>query len=347
MLDVLHICAPNTAYKGLGWNAWHTTESLREHGVTAEWIQAPTTAIVYAVMEHQPKVAVIMAQWVSPEELSRLATAFPATTWIVKNHSGPQFFAQEGKSWEQWLKCGDLHKKLGNVHLAVIRPEDAASIVALGMPCVVLPNVYAPRELRDAAEVEPRKPARNQMINVGVFGACRPIKNVVGMIVAVAGFAAEMREVGRSVTVHCNMRTEMGSANDSDIIADICNRAGMTLAKRAWFDHIDFKRTLATMDVCMAASFSETYSYVAADSVTAGTPVIGSTAIPWLPSMYQVNPDNTEEMTNALIEHPRISVATQLRALQEFDAHASKTLLSTLAEFGVKPAASTKEPISV
>lgn len=347
MNQVIHICAPNSSFKGLGNNAHHTTTMLREKGISAEWVQSPAAEIVYHVNQHKPTVAVIMAVWVPPAEVARLAAAFPETTFIIKNHSGPQFLAQEGKRWLEFLECGELSRKFSNVKLAVIRPQDVAAMVAMGMPTVCLPNVYSPQELRDA-EARPKKQStRTHSMHVGLFGACRPLKNVVGMAFAATQAAAELKKRGVSMTLHVNQRTELGGACDIEIATDMCKRAGITLEKRAWLDHVEFKQAAASMDVCLTATYHDTYNYVAADVVTAGTPVIGSPAIPWLPAMYQVNPDNTHEIAEAILSAPSWSCLHQLQALQDFDAHASKTLLSTLAEFGVKPAASTKEPISV
>lgn len=334
MIDVLHICAPNSAFKGLGWNAWHTTEMLRSRGYTAEWCQSPAAEIVYHVLKHAPKVAVIMAVWVPAEELSRLAAACPGTVFVVKNHSGPQFLAQEGKSWKWLLDCGDLNTRMGNVRVGVIREDDVDAMKAMGMPCVLLPNVYSPSELAAAKPRVPAPASSAAMFNVGLFGAFRPLKNAVGMTMAVCGAAAQIRESGGRVTLHVNQRAEMGGNADPDIIAEMCRRSGVALARHAWLDHMEFKSLAAQMDVCMAATYHDTYNYVAADCVTAGCPVVGSPAVNWLPIGQQVNPDCTDDMTRALLRAPGFDTAVQLDALREFDQWACLQLIETFQSLG-------------
>ena len=375
MTSILHICAPVSGHKGLGWNAWHTTALLRERGIAADRCESEQREIIYKIKKHRPRVAVIMALWVELAEMARLAEHCPETVFVVKNHSGPQFLAMEGKSWKLWLDCGTLNRTYGNVRIAAIRPEMVDAVAGLGSPCVLLPNVYSPAELADARAALRRGgdgrwpmadsrwpitdsranhpgglpssnshlptsvsclPSPHSPFHIGLFGAMRPLKNAVGMALAIARAAQQLREDGRVTILHVNQRAEMGSGADLSIITEICSRAGVGLMRHDWLDHVDFKRLAAQMDVCVCASFEETYNYVAADCVTAGAPVVGSPSIYWLPAAQQFNPDNTESLCRAILAAPRWPREPQLKALEDFNAWAVERLLETFAELGVE-----------
>ena len=268
MPDILHICATHSGHKGLGWNAWHTTNVLQSRGITAEWVQLDEKDIATAIEQHKPRVAVIMALWVTSATLSRLAIAFPATTFIVKNHSGPQFLSQESRGWQLWLEAADLASLHRNVRIAAIKPELVQAMCAMKARCVELPNVYTESEI-EAVNGKPKAAGETDgYFHIGVFGAFRPLKNAVGMAAACALVAG--RRKGPTVLNINGSRMEMGSNRDLDIITQICIRSGLGLLKHDWLEHEPFKALASRMNVCCCASYHDTYNYVAADCVSAG-----------------------------------------------------------------------------
>lgn len=346
MTSVLHICAPASGHKGLGWNAWHTTNVLGAHGIASSWVQVQERDIAAVIAREQPRVAVVMALWVSTATLASLASRFPGTTFIVKNHSGPQFLSQEMRGWKLWLEAADLGASRSNVAIAAIRPELVDAMRAMGARCVELPNVYSLDEIEDAHTLlrngSKKSEARSQKseFNIGIFGAFRPLKNCVGMATAAALATRSILHDGadpRAVVVHINgSRVEMGANQDKANIEQICRRAGMGLVMHSWLDHAAFKSLAGAMDVCLAASFHDTYNYVAADCVTAGAAVVGSPAVFWLPGPQQVNPDSTADIAAAILAAPGWSRAVQLYALENFNATAIRQLLETLRGLGVE-----------
>ncbi|MCX6907749.1 MAG: hypothetical protein NTY01_06870 [Verrucomicrobia bacterium] len=367
MNSILHICAPASGHKGLGWNAWHTTNVLRAHGISADWVQVQERDIAAVVARECPRVAVVMALWVSTTTLASLAQRFPGTTFVVKNHSGPQFLSQEMRGWKLWLEAADLGASKSNVAIAAIRPDLVDAMRAMGARCVELPNVYSLDEIEDAhaamrtgdgrpkteGETEDRGPQtgvspRSSVLrppsspaefHIGLFGAFRPLKNVVGMATAAALATQTILNDAadpRAVVVHINgSRVEMGANQDKANVEQICRRAGAGLVAHGWMDHDAFKALAATMDVCLCASFHDTYNYVAADCVTAGAPVVGSPSVYWLPRAQQVNPDSTAALAAAILKAPLWSRLIQLDALEDFNATAVRRLLETLRGLGV------------
>src|SRR4051812_36717985 len=97
--DVLFIAKTEAGHKGLGWNAWHSCAVLRAEGISAAFEQCRSSDAGAAVARYAPRVAVLMAFWISAAAVEDLAREFPATVFVVKNHSGPQFLAQETPGW--------------------------------------------------------------------------------------------------------------------------------------------------------------------------------------------------------------------------------------------------------
>lgn len=324
---VLFVSRARTGHKGLGWNAWHSVNALRSIGIAAAAEQVEPAAVSDALRRCRPRVAIIMAFWLSTGEIERLAAEFPEITFVVKNHSGPQFLAQEAKGWESLFAIGDLASRRPNVRVAAIKGECVAALQAMGLPALALPNVYSPDEV--AASPAPRKLPG---FHVGLFGAYRPLKNAVGMACAVASAA---RRLGAPVTLHVNgTRAEFGAAQDATVIGEICRRAGVGLIHEGWLDHEPFKRLAGSMSVCLQASFSETYNYVAADCVTAGSPVVGSDAIYWLPRPWRVNPDSPEAIAAAILSSRHWDPAAGRRALAQDNARSLAGLTQTLRALG-------------
>ncbi len=325
--DVLFLSRQNTGHKGLGWNAWHSCNALATQGIVARAMQLAPDSIAAVVRKAVPRVVVLMAFWVPAATIDRLAVEFPDTVFLVKNHSGPQFLAQEGTGWSSLLAVADLARRRPNVRLAAIKGECVDGLKALGVDAVELPNVYSPEALTL------QSPARLPGFHVGIFGAYRSLKNAVGMAFAVA-LAAERG--GERITLHVNgSRTECGSVSDAAVIPEFCRRAGVRFVAHGWLDHEPFKRLAGSMTVALQASFSETYNYVAADCVTAGTPVVGSDAIYWLPPAWRVNPDSTEAIARAVLAARTWDVGEGLDALQADNTAALGRLVDSLRGLGV------------
>jgi hypothetical protein len=161
-----------------------------------------------------------------------------------------------------------------------------------------------------------------------MFGALRPFKNAIGQTCALAMAAAAS---GRPLVLHVNgTRVEMGSANELAQIRELCQRAGLRLEVHGWLDHAAFVTLAARMHVALQVSFTETFNYVAADCVAAGTPVVGSPAIRFLPATWQVNPDDAEAIATAILDAPNWDVAIGQRALDDWNRWASAKLLQEL-----------------
>jgi hypothetical protein len=138
---------------------------------------------------------------------------------------------------------------------------------------------------------------RQRALDIGCFGAIRPLKNNLQQAVAAIRFADSMNAALR---FHVNAgRVEMKGESVMRNLESLLSNAGHELVKHDWLDHDDFLKLIKTMDMCMQVSFSETFNIVAADSVSQGVPTIVSKEIPWAKSGF-ADPTDTDSMIKAL-----------------------------------------------
>lgn len=122
---------------------------------------------------------------------------------------------------------------------------------------------------------------QDKVINVGCFGAVRPLKNHLLQALAAIQFA---REKGAFLRFHINTgRVETGGEpvlkNLRQLFEDIPHAE---LVEHTWFEPEDFVNYLHRhIDIGLQVSLTETFNVVTADYVTAGLPVVVSKEVKW------------------------------------------------------------------
>lgn len=128
---------------------------------------------------------------------------------------------------------------------------------------------------------------QDRAINVGCFGAVRPLKNQLLQALAAIQFA---REKGSYLRFHINTgRVETGGEpvlkNLRQLFADV---QGAELVEHTWFEPEDFIHFLHKhIDIGLQVSLTETFNVVTADYVTAGLPIVVSKEVKWVSSFSQ------------------------------------------------------------
>ncbi len=245
--------------------------------------------------------AIIEALWVVPEKFDVLTRLHPRVQWIVRTHSEAPFLSNEGiaTAWiAGYLKRGIeimCNSAAAQTQLKAMASDfgDAEALVSYG------PNFYP---FPGRAAVTPHSPVAKGEINIGCFGAVRPLKNHLAQAIAAISFANAQ---DLKLRFHVNAGRVEGGA--SPVLRNLrqlfaASAGGRhVLVEQDWLPHQQFLQTLAAaMDISMQVSFSETFNIVSADSAAVGLPVIGSAAIPWLGAYAQVSPGDIAEMETAL-----------------------------------------------
>jgi hypothetical protein len=327
-MKILFIVKQHQRLAGSG-NSWGLLNSSRL--VASALNRAGHLAVVREVVDNnsidgvlareRPDACVIEALWVVPEKMPVLMRLHPAVEFVVRVHSRLAFLAEEGSALD-WLARYDA-----GITVAANDAETAAELSrVLSRKVAYLPNVYP---LDDASPKRGRK-NRPSILNVGCFGAIRPLKNQLAQAVAAIIYADEN---DKTLRFHVNAaRVEQRGAEVLKNLRALFNASPRhALVEHDWHSHDDFLDVLANVDVSMQVSYTETFNIVTADAVSVGTPVVASPAIEWMPATFCADPNSVEDMTVRLrmaLSLGRFGAWLNRRALRAYDHHALRAWLS-------------------
>jgi hypothetical protein len=241
---------------------------------------------------HKPTICFIEAIWVTPEKLRELTHLHPRTIFIVRVHSKTTFLANEGiaLSWiVEYSKIDRVHVSFNND----ITNKEYYGILAKHP--IYLPNLF---------EIFYKKPNhskhRNEIVNIGCFGAIRPMKNHLQQAVAAINYGD--RE-GKIVHFHINAgRVEQKGENVLKNLRALFNGTKHKLMEHGWLEREEFLNLVRTMDIGMQVSLTESFNIVTADFVDCNIPIIVSKDIEWMPSCSKVGTIDTNAISAKIKE---------------------------------------------
>ena len=306
--NILYSQTPNSPYfkycmsSGLRNSSQFVVSMLQEHGIEAKLVEVvDNNCIDREVYEYKPTHVIIEAFWVVPEKFHELHKLHPKVKWIIRNHSELPFLANEGQAIHWSLQ----YLKYKNVFLAPNSKrayEDtkkmvAASISPLASEYRVL---YLPNYYQIKGSVKKLSPVRDT-VNVGCFGAVRPLKNHLIQAVAAIDFA---RSENKKLRFHINVSRIEDSGNNSlkslrGLFANLDSER-FELVEHNWLNHEDFLKLVRTMDIGLQTSFSETFNIVAADFVSQGIPIVVSKEISWIPEEFHCRHTDSKDIVRVM-----------------------------------------------
>lgn len=278
---------PNS-FGGLYHSALFVVQMLRAAGVHAKLVQVcDNNEIDREVHAFKPTIVIIEALWVVPDKFRILTALHPSVRWVVRCHSEIPFLAYEGVAIE-WIKAYVKHR---NVYVAsnsryCVRDFDSI----LGSDRVLyLPNFYPATVVRHKPEAH--------TLDVGCFGAIRPLKN--HLIQALAAMEFAYQEC-RGLRFHINTRTEQGGEAVLKNLKALFSGTAFQLVQHHWETRQEFLETLAQTDIGMQVSFSETFDITAADTVSLGIPLVTSKEVVWASDLSKASETNTASIVARL-----------------------------------------------
>jgi glycosyltransferase involved in cell wall biosynthesis len=279
---------------GLINSARFVAETLDRIGIRSPvWEVDDANSIDRAVTKHDPKWVFIEALWATPEKLLEIMSLprHSERTFVVRVHSKLPFLANEGMAFD-WLS----RYKSTNPRLIIApnSPEFTRDLLDLDYNAVYLPNIYVPGDATGAGCTMNDGTA----IEIGCFGALRPMKNHLLQAVAAMRFGDH---VDQKVRFHINAtRQEQQGDNVLKNLRGLFAGSRHELIEQPWMDHPTFLRLVRSMDLALQVSLSESFNIVAADCVACGVPIVVSPDISWLPSNCKASPNSTEEIVYRL-----------------------------------------------
>jgi glycosyltransferase involved in cell wall biosynthesis len=283
---------------------WNSTkfisDALMQSGIHAKLAEViDNNCIDKEVSEFKPDMVILEALWVVPSKMHVLKKLHPKVKWSVHLHSNIPFLAMEGVAIEWMLKYAEQDvsiiansKELYSALLKILNPEDL----------VYLPNVFgekiSDKELHDG-----------QTINVGCFGAVRPMKNQLIQAIAAIGYAKQNR---KNLRFHINStRVETGGDPALKNLRALFSQAPHAqLVEHEWMEQHEFFNLLHTkIDLGLQVSLSETFNVVTANYVAAGCPVVVSKEIEWVDNSCKARDndvDDIQEKIRSVIKNKRL-----------------------------------------
>jgi hypothetical protein len=266
--------------------------------------------------------------WVVPEKFEVLQRLHPDIKWIVRIHSNIPFIANEGIAIK-WLR---EYLNYQNVYIAFNSPKILEEMKfyfgSLGInksfidrKVLYLPNYY-PEYYRDSKVHKQMK-----VVNISSFGSIRPLKNQLIQAFAAIKFAESQ---GLRLAFHINIgRVEQKGdpvLKNLEYLFGHYYKNKHVLVKHKWMPRRWFLQLCRLMDVGMQFSFSETFNIIAADHITQGIPVVGSSEIPWLAERYTCSPTDSTAMCKLLnkVYRSRTNVKSSQKALKKYTTESKK-----------------------
>jgi hypothetical protein len=158
---------------------------------------------------------------------------------------------------------------------------------------IYLPNIYEADKFKN-----PNISENPNILNVGSFGAIRPMKNTYQQALAALDFAEKKDKLLR---FHINStRVEQRGENVLKNLKALFDGSNHELVEHVWYKHKEFIQAASKMDVGMQVSFSESFNIVTADFVTAGVPIVISDDIEWMPWILKTSPTSHKGMVKNL-----------------------------------------------
>jgi hypothetical protein len=281
-MRILFICHKNDIYgnsvytrrsSGLFNSTSFIVAALSKRGIHAHIVEVDdNNDIDRECFNFKPDAVVIEALWVVPEKFEVLKRYHPKVKWFIHLHSDMPFLALEGIAMEWVIDC-----QMRGIGIIANSKEafDALAPISQQEKLFYLPNVYL-GTMRRMSRIE------RGCVNVGCFGAVRPLKNHLLQALAAIQFA---REKNKCLKFHINVgRIETGGEPVLKNMRKLFrSQPGCRLVEHAWFEPDDFLQHLQDhIDIGLQVSLTETFNVVTADYVTAGVPIVVSKEVKWV-----------------------------------------------------------------
>jgi len=288
---------------GLLNSAMFVKDMLVENHYEAKLVQVvDNNSIDKEVTLYKPDVVIIEALWVVPEKFDVLEALHPDVKWVIRIHSEVPFLSNEGIAID-WI---NRYLQYPNVFISLNSYKTYMDFIhyvntvdqcgSLTEKVLFMPNYYPvkKRGVHRSIDLTPGK-----TLNIGCFGAVRPMKNHLIQAFAAVKFAEER-------SMKCRFHINAGRVERGDeVLKNLRNffvafNGRHELVEHDWLDREEFLSLVRTMDFGLQVSMSETFNIVAADFVSEGVPIIGSTEIDWLPEFYCAQPTDVTDIVKTI-----------------------------------------------
>jgi hypothetical protein len=309
----------NISHIGLGVAAINTAKVLRREGIKAHVWPVLSAADLRKKLEATLlRHVIIAAPWIPSLELQSLSNDFPETHFAVNCHSNVGFLQADRNGVKLIRETMELELGTQNVHLAGNSRRFCGWVRAtFGAPCAYLPNLYA----LDRDAVSQRSPFTEGTLRIAIFGATRPLKNLM----SAAGAALEISQRLR-VPLELWLSSGRAEGGGDTVIGAVQEMLRglphVKLVLNSWQPWPKFRKVVSYMHLLLQPSYTESCNMVTADGVAEGVPSVVSDAIDWAPEHWKANVDDVLDIARVgrcLLYDP-LAARDGLKALEPYVA---------------------------
>lgn len=277
------------------------------------------------IHKYKPTHCFLEAIWVTPDKITDLSRLHPKVSFVVRAHSKIPFLANEGVAIE-WLRR--YYEIAGNLSIAMNNKRTSDDLKGVWIGNDYLPNVYTLKNHKPVGALtrlletlQDRFSCFNKKeINVGCFGAIRPLKNQLLQAVAAMEFANKHNII---LKFHINgTRIEQKGETVIKNIRALFKDTEHILVEHSWLSHDDFLKLVKQMDIGLQLSFTESFNIVTADFVACRVPVIAGNDIEWMNRQAKCDPNSVNAIILKMeyaLSHKRTTARLNLDSLVKYN----------------------------
>lgn len=289
---------------GLGVSAMNTAQTLHKHGIWVEvWPIANAEVLSARLAEEQEKAfstgktpishVVISAPWIPSATLQQILMMYPEIDFAVSSHSNVGFLMADPQGVKLLREAGDLQLSNHNFNLAGNSKKFSKAWAHMyGTPVQWLPNLY---NVETARFIGQRVPWTSGILRVGIFGAVRPLKNMVSAVGAAIELSSRLRT---DVEIWMSAGREEGGVTAMNAIRQLVdNLPNVKLVQSGWQSWPGFRRVVSKMHILLQPSYTESFNMVTADGIVEGVASVVSDAIDWAPEDWVAKADDVDDIS--------------------------------------------------
>jgi hypothetical protein len=245
----------------------------------------------------RPDICIIEAIWVPPYKMTELSILWSNVTFVVRVHSKIPFLANEGIAID-WIK---KYNQIKNVIVSFNNLDTNNDFNNIDVESIYLPNLYP--TIRHFHETKYFFKSINEkicnvfgcnktktIVNIGCFGAIRPLKNQLSQAFAAITYADNNDKI---LHYHINgTRVEQRGENVLKNIRELFNNTRHKLIEHPWMEHHEFLKVVNQMDLGLQVSYTESFNIVTADFVHCEKPIIVGHDTDWMYNESKVDANN-------------------------------------------------------
>ncbi len=284
----------NISHIGLGVAAINTAKVLRRANIPADvWPIIDAGDLRKRLIEKPAKHVIVSAPWIPSLTLQALANEFSETQFAVNCHSNVGFLQADRNGVKLVRELMELEVGTHNIHLAGNCRRFCEWVKsAFAAPCTYLPNLYYVDEHSHQLR---RSSYNGGTLRIGVFGATRPLKNMMSA-------AAAAMEIARSERAPLELWLSAGRAEGGgetvlaavkEMLADLPN---ISLVMNGWQSWPKFRKVVGHMHLLLQPSYTESFNMVTADGVAEGVASVVSEAVDWAPEYWKAAVDDVRDI---------------------------------------------------